>query len=134
MKTNAHLKIGALSERTAVSIATIRYYERTGLLPKRPRSAGGHRLFADEHKQRLIFIRRARELGFSPDEVRTLLDLASGRRMTYAKVKTISDRYLADIRNRRTDLKRLERVLIRMVNQCRAGEMADCPILEALGR
>jgi MerR family transcriptional regulator, mercuric resistance operon regulatory protein len=84
MTTNAQLTIGALSERTEVNIETIRYYERIDLLPKPPRSAGRHRLYTDEHERRLVFIRRSRELGFSLNQVRELLGLAHGRRMTCA--------------------------------------------------
>jgi len=134
MNTNPRLTIGALSEQTEVNIETIRYYERIGILPNPPRSAGGHRLYANEHTQRLVFIRRSRQLGFSLDQVRELLGLSSGRRMTCAKVKTITEQHLADIRRRVRDLQRLERVLSGMAAQCRGDEMANCPILEALAR
>jgi MerR family transcriptional regulator, mercuric resistance operon regulatory protein len=133
MNTNPRLTIGALSARTAVNIDTIRYYERLGILPKPPRSSGGHRLYADEHKQRLLFIRRARELGFSLDQVRVLLGLSGGRRVTCGAVKSITEQHISDIRRRVKDLERLERVLTEMVTQCRGGEMPDCPILNALG-
>jgi len=92
-----------------------------------------NRLFTDEHKQRLIFIRRARELGFSLDQVRALLGLTGGRCMTCAKVKGITEQHIAEIRQRVKDLKRLERVLSEMVAHCSGGEMPDCPILDALG-
>jgi len=133
MNTNPRLTIGALSERTKVSVETIRYYERIGILPKPPRSAGGHRLYAGEHRQRLVFIRRSRELGFSLDQVRALLGLRDGRR-TCARVKTITEQHIADIRRKLKDLKRLERVLSAMAAQCPGDEMPDCPILEALAR
>lgn len=132
MNTNPRLTIGALSEQTEVNIETIRYYERIGILPNPPRSAGGHRLYANEHTQRLIFIRRSRQLGFSLDQVRELLGLSHGRRMACAKVKTITEEHIADIRRKVRDLQRLERVLSGMAAQCRGDEMADCPILEAL--
>ena len=82
-----------------------------------------NRLFTDEHKQRLIFIRRARELGFSLDQVRALLGLTGGRCMTCAKVKGITEQHIAEIRQRVKDLKRLERVLSEMVAHCSGGEM-----------
>jgi MerR family transcriptional regulator, mercuric resistance operon regulatory protein len=75
METNRLVTIGALSERTEVHIETIRYYERIGILPKPPRSAGGNRLYAEEYQRRLVFVRRARELGFSLEDVRALLRL-----------------------------------------------------------
>jgi MerR family transcriptional regulator, mercuric resistance operon regulatory protein len=134
MNTNPRLTIGALSERTEVNIETIRYYERIGILPSPPRSAGGHRVYAKEHTQRLVFIRRARQLGFSLDQVRELLGLSSGRRMTCARVKNITEQHITDIRRRVRDLKRLERVLSELTSQCRGDEMGECPILEALTR
>src|SRR5262245_18442066 len=132
MKAHPRLTIGALSENTGTNIETIRYYERVGILPKPPRSNGGHRLYAGEHKQRLVFIRRARELGFSLDNVRLLIGLTGGRRMTCAKVKSITEQHIADIRQRVKDLKRMERVLSEMVARARGDEAPDCPILDAL--
>jgi MerR family transcriptional regulator, mercuric resistance operon regulatory protein len=132
MNTNPLLTIGTLSARTAVNIETIRYYERIGILQKPPRSAGGHRLYGNEHQRRLVFIRRSRELGFSLKDVRLLLGLAGGRCVTCAKVKSIAEQHIAHIRRKVKDLKRLERVLSDMVEQCRGDEVADCPILDAL--
>lgn len=134
MNTTSRLTIGVLSDRTAVNIETIRYYERIGILRKPPRSAGGHRVYADEHQQQLIFIRRARELGFSLDQVRALLGLVNGHRLTCAKVKNITEHHLADIRNKVKDLQRLERVLSDMAAQCRGDQVPKCPILDALAR
>ena len=68
-------ELGALSKRTEVNIETIRYYERIGILPKPPRSAGGHRLYAEYYQWRLVFVRRARESGFALEYVRALLRL-----------------------------------------------------------
>jgi MerR family transcriptional regulator, mercuric resistance operon regulatory protein len=134
MSTDSRLTIGWLSKRTSVNIETIRYYESIGILPKPARSSGGHRLYADAHRRRLVFIRQARELGFSLDEVRALLGLEGGRRMTCAKVKSITEQHIADIRRQVKDLKRIERVLTEMVAQCRDDERPDCPILEAFCR
>jgi len=132
MNTIPRLTIGTLSERTEVNIETIRYYERIGILPKPPRSSGGHRLYANEHKQRLVFIRRSRALGFSLQEVRLLLGLSGGRRLTCAKVKSITEQHVTEIRRKIKDLRRLERVLSDMAAQCRGDEIPECPILEAL--
>jgi MerR family transcriptional regulator, mercuric resistance operon regulatory protein len=132
MDTNPRLSIGALSELATVNIETIRYYERIGVLPKPPRSPGGHRLYGGEHRQRLIFIRRSRELGFSLGQVRVLLELAGGRRKPCGKVKSITEHHIADIRRKFRDLKRLERILTGMVAKCRGGDVPDCPILDAL--
>lgn len=132
MNTISRLTIGALSRRTGVNIETIRYYERVGLVPKPPRSAGGHRLYADIHRQRLVFVRRARELGFSLDQIRTLLGLVGGHRLTCAEVKGVTERHIGEIRQKVKDLRRLERVLGDMAAQCSADQVPECPILDAL--
>ena len=132
MKPPFDLSIGALSARAAVNIETIRYYERIGLMPKPPRSAGRHRLYSNEHKRCLVFIRRARELGFSVKQVRVLLGLANSRRAACGKVKGITEQHIAEIRCKVKDLERLERVLRRMTAQCRGDESNDCAILDAL--
>jgi MerR family transcriptional regulator, mercuric resistance operon regulatory protein len=124
--------IGALSGRTGVNIETIRYYERIGLLPAPPRSGGGHRLYGEVHRQRLVFIRRARELGFSLEEVRVLLGLGGGYDLTCAEVKALTQHHIAGIRDKLRDLKRLERTLSRLASQCTGKTVPDCPILEAL--
>lgn len=136
--TNAKLRadivsIGALSERAGVNIETIRYYERIGLLPAPPRSAGRHRLYDSSHRQRLVFIRRARELGFSLDHVRALLGLAPGHELTCDEVKALTERHAAEIRHKIRDLRRLERVLSELAAECHAGRTPDCPILDTLG-
>jgi MerR family mercuric resistance operon transcriptional regulator len=80
-KTPSHtptMTIGPLSEKTGCNIETIRYYERIGMMPKPPRTAGGHRVYREEHLKRLTFIRRSRELGFTLDQVRNLLLLVDG--------------------------------------------------------
>src|SRR5215468_11247183 len=132
MKPPFNLTIGTLSTEAGVATETIRYYERIGILPKPPRTAGGHRLFTEEHKQRLIFIRRARKLGFSLDQVRALLGLTGGRHITCAKGKGITEQHIADIRQRVKALKHIEGVLTEMVAHCPGGEKLDCPILDAL--
>jgi Hg(II)-responsive transcriptional regulator len=130
MSADPRLTIGLLSKRTCVNTETIRYYERIGILSKPPRSSGGHRLYASDHQQRLVFIRRARELGFSLNEIRALLGLTG--RVTCAKVKSISEQHVDAIRKRIKDLERLERALSGMVKRCPGDEKPDCPILATL--
>ena len=125
--------IGALSESTGVNIETIRYYERIGLLPAPPRSAGRHRLYEDDHRQRLTFIRRARELGFSLDEVRALLGLAGRHRMACDEVKALTEAHITDVCHKIRDLRKLQRVLSDLAARCRPNKVPECPILEALG-
>ena len=124
--------IGVLSAETGVNIETIRYYERIGLMPKPPRTDGRRRTFDAGHLKRLTFIRRGRELGFSIDEIRELLGLARGQGLTCAKVKTMTETHIADIRSKVKDLRKLERVLNDLAARCHGREAPDCPLLEAL--
>lgn len=124
--------IGALSASTGVNIETIRYYERIGLIPAPPRTIGRQRIYDASHLQRLTFIRRGRELGFSLDQVREMLGLGRGHDLTCADVKTMTDGHVADIRRKVRDLKKLERVLAQLSAQCGGDAVPDCPILEAL--
>ncbi len=76
MAQSAEIRIGELSRLTGCNVETVRYYERVGLLPRPPRSAAQYRLYNSADVRRLAFVRRARELGFTLDEIRTLLALA----------------------------------------------------------
>jgi MerR family transcriptional regulator, mercuric resistance operon regulatory protein len=124
--------IGALAERTGVNIETIRFYERVGLLPSPPRSQGRHRVYDEEHLQRLRFVRRCRELGFSLDDIRALLALVDDGNSKCGAARGIALRHLADVHGKITSLKRLERALKNMTDACRPGDQSSCPIIEAL--
>lgn len=126
------MTIGALSQRTGCNIETIRYYERIGMIPKPPRTQGGHRLYAQEHLKRLTFIRRSRELGFGLEQIRELLRFADGGRYTCSQVKTITLQHLEEVRVRMKDLRRLEKVLKTMASLCDGGKVPDCPVIDAL--
>ncbi len=124
--------IGGLSKQTGCNIETIRYYERIGILSKPPRSAGGHRLYEREHIKRLVFIRRSRELGFSLEEIRTLLRLVDGKRYTCREVKGVTEHHLADVRKKISDLRKLQKTLSAISSHCDGGLVPDCPIIDAL--
>ena len=128
------MTIGALSAHTGCNIETIRYYERIRMMPKPPRTRGGHRLYTQDHLKRLTFIRRSRELGFSLGQIRELLRLVDGGRYTCSQVKVITLEHLDEVRARMKDLKRLEKVLKAMASQCDRGKVPDCPVIEVLSR
>jgi MerR family mercuric resistance operon transcriptional regulator len=132
MAAKHDMGIGALSRRTGVHIETIRYYERIGLMPAPPRRQGRFRVYAAEHAARLIFVRRARALGFPLDQVRALLTLAEARHRSCGRVKALAVRHLDGIRTRIADLRALADVLDAMVASCERDTLPDCPIIEAL--
>lgn len=127
------LTIGRLSALTGVKVETVRYYERIGLLPRPLRSLGNRRLYDNAARERLSFVRRARELGFTLGDIRALLSLSNGEgRCT--KAHSLTTRHLGVVRERIADLKKLERTLARAARQCARGASPDCPIIETLSR
>jgi MerR family mercuric resistance operon transcriptional regulator len=129
--TEKAIAIGELSRRTRCHIETIRYYERIGLMPAPPRR-GRYRSYDGAHIARLGFVRRARELGFTLDEVRALLGLATGGETSCAEVRDLAAAHLKDVRTRIADLKRMERVLADSVRACEAGQDPGCPLIQTL--
>ena len=127
------IQIGELSRRSGCNIETIRYYERIGLLPRPPRSASRYRQYEIGDVHRLTFVRRARELGFSLDEVRALLALSADQDgETCVEVRQLAASHLADVRAKLADLRAMERVLADAVRRCDAGEPHGCPLINAL--
>lgn len=133
MAQKAGIQIGELSRRTSCNIETIRYYERIGLLAAPVRSAGRYRIYDAAAVRRLVFIRRARELGFSLDEVRALLALStSDGQQSCAEARELAARHVRAIRTKIADLWAMERVLTDAVQRCAAGERPGCPIIDAV--
>jgi MerR family transcriptional regulator, mercuric resistance operon regulatory protein len=129
------LSIGALSRRTAVNIETIRYYERIKMLPAPPRTASGRRVYGPAETRTLVFIRRSRELGFTLNEIRTLLALsAESGQETCAEVRDLAAGHLGEVREKIADLRAMERVLADAVRRCDAGEAPGCPLIETLSK
>ena len=117
---------------TGTKVETIRYYERIGLLAAPGRTAGNYRAYTSEHLNRLSFIRRSRDLGFSLDQVRALLDLSDDRDRRCEAVDAIAKEHLDDVDRKIADLRALRRELSSLLEQCRCGTVADCRIIEAL--
>jgi MerR family mercuric resistance operon transcriptional regulator len=124
--------IGSISKATGVNVETIRYYERIGLLARPSRTPSRHRRFGNEHRQRLFFIRRARELGFSILEIKALLGLP-GQNRTCAEIKSLTELHRASVQAKIRGLKRLERTLSDLAKKCGDGQLSHCPILDSLG-
>ena len=125
------ITIGRLSAAVGVKIETIRYYEKIGLMPQPPRSRGGHRLYDSDQLRRLTFIRRARELGFALDDIRSLLGLEDDT-PTCSEVNAITVNHLASVREKISSLRKLERTLSKIARECSLDDTPDCPIIEAL--
>ena len=130
--TPKYLSRGILAKRSGINSETIRYYEKIALLPKPDRSAGGHRVYREEDLQRLTFIRRCREMGFSLEEIRGLLSLVDGEQVSCKRVKNIADEHLMDVRAKISDLKKIERTLSKLSASCSGKEVPQCPIIEGL--
>ena len=131
MRSSA-LTIGDLAKATATKVETVRYYERAGLLPAPARTEGNYRAYTAEHLERLSFIRRARDLGFTLEQVRALLSLSDDKPQSCAAVDTLARAHLADVDRKIADLKSLRKELADVIGQCGRGTIADCRIIEAL--
>ncbi len=126
------LTIGELSKLTGVNIETIRYYERIKMLPAPPRTTGGRRVYDAIHLRILAFIRRSRELGFSPDQVRALIRLGGPEKASCRQVRDVASDHLGDIRAKIADLRKLERLLAKTVAQCTGTTAPVYPVLDIL--
>ncbi|MCP4382852.1 MAG: helix-turn-helix domain-containing protein [Hyphomicrobiales bacterium] len=122
----------ALARATGCNLETIRYYETVGMMPEPPRSAAGYRLYDATHVARLRFILRARQLGFTVDNIRGLLALVDGGTQTCDEVKQMTEIHLENIRAKIADLKRIEEVLAVTAAQCSGRKVPQCPVLDAL--
>jgi MerR family mercuric resistance operon transcriptional regulator len=127
------LTIGQLAAAAGVNLETVRYYERINLMPPPARTANGHRAYEQSHVRRLAFIRRARELGFGIEQIRTLLALAGPSRISCAEAQKIAQAHLDEVRAKLADLARLESILAGTVSQCVGGPAPSCPVLDMLG-
>ncbi|MES2452042.1 MAG: helix-turn-helix domain-containing protein [Pseudomonadota bacterium] len=126
------LTIGDVSKATNTRVGTVRYYERIGLLPKPSRTAGNYREYGQAELARLSFIRRARDLGFSLDQVRALLGLSDDRSRDCAAIDRIAKDHLRTVDRKVADLTALRRELKAVIQSCDGGAVADCRIIEAL--
>ena len=127
------LPIGKLARATGVKVPTIRYYEQIGLLPEPGRSAGNQRLYDARARERLAFIRHARDLGFPLEAIRELLSLADDPARPCGAADDIARRQLVAVKARIVRLEALRAELDRMIEQCARGTIADCRVIEVLG-
>jgi Cu(I)-responsive transcriptional regulator len=127
------MKIGELSRATGTNIETIRYYERIGLLPAPARTDANYRSYGDAHRARLRFVRHSRELGFTIEEIRSLLDLSDHPERDCTDADRIASAHLEQVEAKIAQLSALRDELTRIVGRCRGGLAGDCRVIEALG-
>ena len=124
------LTIGKLANKANISVETIRYYERRGLIKRPLKPEIGYRQYGNESLQRLLFIKKAKTLGFSLDEIGNLLVLSEGR---CADVQSLARQKLVGIKTKVNDLQRLEQLLEDLISQCSSNiDEAHCPIIDTL--
>lgn len=127
------LSTGQIAERAGVNVQTVRYYERRGLLPEPPRSSQGYRQYRPRHAERIRFIKRAQDLGFTLDETNELLRLSLTPGADRADVRAQAKEKIEEVRERIRDLRRIEETLEMLVEACEGhGSTSDCPIIGAL--
>ncbi len=126
--------VGQLAKEAGINVETVRYYEKMKLLPKPKRKESRYRLYTETDLKRLLFIKRAKELGFTLKEINELFGLRIDSHAKCGDVKHLTEHKLKDIDNRISDLKKIKSVLVRLIDQCINEEVSsnECPILESI--
>jgi MerR family copper efflux transcriptional regulator len=124
--------IGEVARHSGVSAKMIRYYESLGLVKEARRTAAGYRIYDDNDIHTLKFVRRARNLGFSIEEIERLLALWQNRRRSSGDVRRVAQDHIADLNRRIEELQAMRRTLERLVAHCHGDHRPDCPILDDL--
>lgn len=131
---SAPVQIGQAAQQSGVSSKMIRHYESLGLLPSIHRSDGGYRLYRNNDIHTLRFIKRARDLGFSMDDIAELVNLWQNRERSSAQVKRVASNHLQRLQDRISQLQAMERSLLQLTACCQGNDRPDCPILDDLAR
>jgi MerR family copper efflux transcriptional regulator len=124
--------IGEAARASGVSAKMIRHYEEIGLIPKAGRTQAGYRVYREADVHRLRFVRRARDLGFSMQEIEALLGLWNDRRRASSEVKRLATKHIADLDHKIAELQAMRRTLAELSRHCHGDHRPDCPILEDL--
>ena len=127
------LTTGEVADRANVNVQTVRYYERRGLIPEPPRSSGGFRQYSPEDVDRIRFIKRAQELGFTLDEAHELLQLSVTAEADRADVRAVAEDKIDEVEEKIRTLQRIRDTSGDLVEACHGrGSTSECPILHAL--
>lgn len=128
------MRIGELAQATDTKAETIRYYEREGILPAADRTDSNYRDYSNTHLSALLFVRRARQLGFSMEQVRQLLALSDHDDKPCEDVDRLVAQQLEEVGRKIEDLNLLHAELSQMARSCQGERIGDCRIVESLGR
>lgn len=126
------MKISTVAANSGCNLETIRYYERIGLMPPPERTPNGYREYSEADVEQLRFISRGRGLGFSLQEIRSLLRLAQDPGLSCSEVDQLARKHLDDILVRLKDLQRMAHELERTIDHCGGGQRGECTILDSL--
>lgn len=128
------MKIGEAAGASGVSAKMIRHYEAHGLIPRAGRTLSGYRTYGGADVHVLRFIRRARDLGFSVKEIKTLLGLWNNRRRASADVKRLATKHISDLDAKIAAMQAMRRALLGLAASCHGDDRPECPILDDLAR
>lgn len=126
------MDIGAAAEQSGVSAKMIRHYESIGLLPKAARTQANYRVYRPSDVHTLRFIKRARTLGFSIEDIRQLLGLWQNRSRSSAAVKSISRKHVQELKQRIAQMQSMVDTLEHLAGHCHGDHRPECPILDDL--
>lgn len=129
---NESMNIGQAALATGVSAKMIRHYESVGLFPEARRTESGYRLYGEKELATLRFIRHSRDLGFSLEQIRALLDLWQNRRRPSRQVKALAQEHLDEIDKKLRELQAMKTTLSHLVHCCAGDDRPDCPIIDSL--
>jgi len=129
------MSIGQVAKQTGLSVEAIRYYEKEALITPPDRSGAGYRIYQPEIVKRVLFIKRAKAVGFSLKEIRELLSLKASESTCCADIKNVTLEKIAQIENKISELETMRNVLTDLATRCEsenASGLSDCPILDSL--
>jgi MerR family copper efflux transcriptional regulator len=126
------MNVGEAARRSGVSAKMVRHYEALGLLPKVGRTESGYRQYSEAEVHTLRFIKRARELGFSMDEIAELVGLWQNRRRASANVRRIAQKHADELAQRIEAMQAMQRTLKHLIHCCHGDDRPECPILDDL--
>lgn len=127
------MNISAAAKASGLPVKTVRYYADVSLVPAPARTAAGYRAYDEAAVRKLVFVKRARDFGFSIDECRSLLGLYQDDDRSSAEVKSLAQKRLAEIEQKQRELQSLKDELSRLVTACKGDHRPDCPIIDYLG-